>query len=238
MTQTIFVVDDDATLRNRLAKYLSAQGFEAEAFSGGQELRARLGSKTPDLVVLDLLMPGEDGLSLTRHLRSACDAGILILTGQGDTIDRIVGLEMGADDYLGKPFDLRELLARIRSVLRRRSSARAAENGPGSSDSKEFAGWVVDFGRREVKSPDGETVELTGAEFNLLQEFLENPGRALDRDRLLDAVADREWSPFDRSIDLHISHLRRKLGDDPRRPEKIKTVRGVGYLFAAEVIDL
>ncbi len=237
MSQTIFVVDDDAMLRNRLGKYLESQGFAVRALSGGVELRSALTTGIPDLVIMDLMMPGEDGLSLTRHLREISDTGILILTGQGETVDKVVGLEMGADDYLAKPFDLRELLARIRSILRRRPAAAPSPTQPGDPSRMTFAGWVIDCSRREVAGPDGKTIDLTSAEFQLLQVLAENAGRALDRDRLLDAVADRDWSPYDRSIDLHISHLRKKLGDDPRRPQLIKTVRGVGYLFAVESGD-
>lgn len=235
MNQTIFVVDDDAILRNRLGKYLESQGFSVKALSGGPELRSALTGGIPDLVIMDLMMPGEDGLSLTRHLREISDTGILILTGQGETVDKVVGLEMGADDYLAKPFDLRELLARIRSILRRRpAGATPAAPQPANPSHISFAGWVIDCSRREVTGPGKKAIDLTSAEFQLLRVLAENAGRALDRDRLLDAIADRDWSPYDRSIDLHISHLRKKLGDDPRRPQLIKTVRGVGYLFAAE----
>jgi DNA-binding response OmpR family regulator len=228
-------VDDDAILRNRLRKYLQREGFNATALESGAALRDVIGQAPADLVILDLVMPGEDGLSLTRFLRERSDVGILILTGKGDTVDRVVGLEMGADDYLAKPFDLRELLARVRSILRRRNGARTPVGDNAAAKRLCFDGWTIDMDRRELTAPDGTAVHLTAAEFKLLAAFVERPNRALSRDQLLDAVADREWSPYDRSIDLHISHLRQKIEVDPKNPGLIKTVRGAGYVFAATV---
>ena len=235
MADSVLIVDDDAMLRNRLRKYLEREGFRARALESGAALREALGEASADLVILDLVMPGEDGLSLTRFLRESSDVGILILTGKGDTVDRVVGLEMGADDYLAKPFELRELLARVRSILRRRNGARSPALHDEPSPRLRFDGWTIDLGRRELTAPDGAPVHLTSAEFRLLAAFVERPNRALSRDRLLDAVADREWSPYDRSIDLHISHLRQKIEADPKSPTLIKTVRGAGYVFAAAV---
>jgi DNA-binding response OmpR family regulator len=235
VADSILIVDDDAILRNRLQKYLRKEGFRAAALDSGASLRDAFGQTAADLVILDLVMPGEDGLSLTRFLRERSDVGILILTGKGDTVDRVVGLEMGADDYLAKPFDLRELLARVRSILRRRTGVRngAAENPEATRFC--FDRWTIDMERRELTAPDGVAVHLTAAEFRLLAAFVERPNRALSRDRLLDAIADREWSPYDRSIDLHISHLRQKIEAEPKAPALIKTVRGAGYVFAASV---
>ncbi len=236
MAEHLIVVDDDATLRNRLKKYLEREGFRVTAADGGAALRAVMAEDDADLVILDLMMPGEDGLSLTRFLRETSSAGIVILTGKGEAVDRIVGLELGADDYIAKPFELRELLARIRSVLRRvKGSARPAAPDDEAEDVVSFAGWRLDLVRRELTSPGGDAVHLTTAEFGLLAAFVRSPNRPLDRDRLLDEVGGRDWQPYDRSIDLHISHLRRKLEDDPRSPRLIKTVRGAGYMLAAPV---
>lgn len=233
----IVVVDDDARIRKRLSAYLESEGYRVTAADGGEALRRVIAETTADLVILDLMMPGEDGLSLTRFLRETTLVGIIILTGKGESIDRVVGLELGADDYVAKPFELRELLARIRSVLRRLNAAPPTPppDDPPAGEEVSFAGWRIDPFGRELVSPGGETVNLTAAEFKLLSVLVENPNRPLDRDRLLDAVGGRDWQPFDRSIDLHISHLRRKLEDDPRQPVLIKTVRGEGYMLAASV---
>ena len=233
----IVVVDDDARLRKRLSAYLEGEGYRVTAADGGESLRRVMAESPADLVILDLMMPGEDGLSLTHFLRETSSVGIIILTGKGESVDRVVGLEVGADDYVAKPFELRELLARIRSVLRRLNTAPAPPEPDDlpSGEEVSFAGWRADLSSREVTSPRGETVHLTAAEFKLLSVLVENPNRPLNRDQLLDAVGGRDWQPFDRSIDLHISHLRRKLEDDPRRPALIKTVRGEGYMLAASV---
>jgi two-component system phosphate regulon response regulator OmpR len=236
VADSVLIVDDDAILRNRLQKYLEKEGFDAAALENGAALRKAFDRDPADLVILDLVMPGEDGLSLTRYLRERSDVGILILTGKDDPVDRVVGLEMGADDYLAKPFDLRELLARVRSILRRRNGNRTSV--PGKDETTKclcFNGWIFDLDRRELTAPDGGPVHLTSAEFSLLAAFVERPGRPLSRDQLLDAVAERTWSPYDRSIDLHISHLRQKIEPDPKHPALIKTVRGTGYVFAATV---
>jgi DNA-binding response OmpR family regulator len=242
VSEHLIIVDDDATLRNRLKKYFEKEGFRVSAADGGAQLRDIMDRDSADLVILDLMMPGEDGLSLTSYLRQSSDAGVVILTGKGDTVDRVVGLELGADDYISKPFELRELLARIRSVLRRtgRVESVAADEAPGASagpdtDCVEFDGWRFDLERRQLTSPDGEEIHLTTAEFNLLRVFVRNPERPLSRDKLLDEVGGRDWQPFDRSIDLHISHLRRKLEENPKAPRLIKTVRSAGYIFAASV---
>jgi DNA-binding response OmpR family regulator len=184
------------------------------------------------------MMPGEDGLTLTRFLRERSKVGILILTGKGDPVDRVVGLEMGADDYLPKPFELRELLARVRSILRRVASdpaATAPSDEAAPTNVLTFDGWRLDCLRHGLMAPDGREVHVTTAEYKLLEALARNPNRALDRDRLMDAIAGRDWQPFDRSIDLHVSNLRQKIESDPRRPQIIKTVRGAGYMLAARV---
>lgn len=236
----ILIVDDDERLRRRLAAYLNSQGLDVRDASDGAGMRQALAEDEPDLVILDLVMPGEDGLTLTRYLRERHDLGIIILTGKGDSVDRIVGLEMGADDYVAKPFELRELLARVRSVLRRtgprtEKTAAAATQVKPDSCVLQFGGWALDTTARSLKSAAGEDVHLTAAEFNILMAFAANPNRVLDRDRLMDAAGGRDWQPYDRSIDLHISNLRRKIEPDPKNPRLIKTMRGAGYIFSADV---
>jgi DNA-binding response OmpR family regulator len=240
VSERIVIVDDDARLRNRLRSYLEGEGYECVAVSGGAELRALMEEQTADLIILDLMMPGEDGLSLTRYLRENFHTGILILTGKGDAIDRIVGLEMGADDYLGKPFDLRELLARVRSILRRTQPLPPAGSSETGADAEKacltFDRFHLDLVHRRLTNETGEEVHLTSAEYDLLVAFATHPNRPLDRDQLLDAVAGRDWQPYDRSIDLHVSHLRKKIEGDPKQPSIIKTVRGAGYVFTSPVV--
>ena len=187
-----------------------------------------------DLVILDLMLPGEDGLTLARSLRDDSNVEIIILTGRGETVDRIIGLEMGADDYLPKPFHLRELLARVKSVLRRVSS-RTGDRTPAPPSKARFAGWNLDLSSRELLSPAGKEVRLTTGEFDLLAAFVNNANQVLTRDRLLDLARNREAGPFDRTIDVQVGRLRRKLEDDPQRPTMIKTVRGTGYIFTPPV---
>lgn len=235
----IAIVDDDPTLRNRLKKFLEKEGFRTSAVGDGTALRALVADDAPDLVLMDLQLPGEDGLSLTRYLRERTEIPVLILTGKGETIDRVVGLEMGADDYLAKPFSLRELLARIKIILRRvapRSPASAHSGLTQPADCLQFGGWVIDFTAIELRNADGDPIHLTSAEFKLLEALVRNPGRTLSRDRLIDAMADRSWEPTDRSVDLHISHLRKKIEGDTRNPSLIKTVRGFGYVFAGTTV--
>ena len=231
----IVVVDDDARLRNRLSAYLEGEGYRVTAADGGAALRRVMTDDAADLVILDLVMPGEDGLSLTRYLRADTDVPILILTGKGDPVDRIVGLEMGADDYLGKPFVLRELLARVRSILRRsKATARADVVEPAAEIV--FDDWRLNLAQRQLFAPDGKEMHLTTAEYKLLAALVENANRVLNRDQLLDVAGGRDWQPFDRSIDLHISHLRRKIEADPKKPKRIRTVRGEGYMFSGNAI--
>ena len=231
MSQRILVVDDDAELRNLLTSYLGEQGFAVEAVGDGHAMRTALEGAQFDLVILDLMLPGEDGLALCRELRSRSRIPILMLTARGDELDRIIGLEMGADDYLPKPFHPRELLARIRSILRRVQELA----GDPPARAYRFAGWTLDLGLRHLVGEDGVAVSLSTGEFRLLQALVENANRVMSRDRLMDVLSGREAGPFDRSVDVMISRLRRRLGDAGREPEIIKTVRNEGYVLAGKV---
>ena len=230
----ILVVDDDRELRGLLAEYLQKQGYRVTAVADGKAMRTAVGASRPDVIVLDVMLPGEDGFSLCRDLRARSNIPIIMLTARGDETDRIVGLELGADDYLPKPFNPRELSARIKSVLRRARSL--PENlRPEPAESFRFAGWTLDLATRNLLSPDGVVVPLSGTEFRLLRVFLEHPHRVLTRDQLVDLMLSREAGPFDRAIDVQVSRLRQRLRDDAREPRIIKTVRGEGYVLAAPV---
>lgn len=229
----ILIVDDDAEVRELLAGYLGRNGYRTHTAGSAAAARRILATETPDLLVLDIMMPGESGLDLCRDLRAASSLPIIMLTARGDPLDRIVGLEMGADDYLAKPFEPRELLARIRSVLRR--SGERAEGGKGRARRYLFAGMVLDTEARHLVRGDGVVVSLSGAEFRLLSIFVERSGRVLNRDQLMQATQGRDADVFDRSIDLQVSRLRGKLGDDARNPAIIKTVRNEGYVLAVPV---
>ena len=231
MTQKILVVDDDPQLRTLLENYLGSQGYAVAAVADGRTMREALASQPFDLVILDVMLPGEDGLALCRELRDRMQISILMLTARGDELDRIIGLEMGADDYLPKPFHPRELLARIRSILRR------VQDRPGEVPARalRFAGWTLDVGMRHLVGADGVAVPLSTGEFRLLHALAESANRVMSRDRLMDVLSGREAGPFDRSVDVMISRLRRRLGDDAREPTLIKTVRNEGYLLAAQV---
>ncbi len=230
----IVVVDDDPDVRDMLQDYLTEEGYRVSTAEGGGAMRQILGRDRADLVILDLTMPEENGLTIAKSLRKTSDVGIIMLTGKGEPVDRVVDLEVGADDYVSKPFDLRELLARVRSVLRR--VRRGARDDPGEEfRSLAFAGWSLDFGARRLVSPENMEVPLTTAEFNLLAALATHANRVLSRDQLLDLTQGRDWTPFDRSLDNLISRLRRKVEADPKRPTMIKTVHGVGYVFAQSV---
>ena len=229
---TLLLVDDEATLREPLAEYLTGQGFDVREAESAAAARTVLGSKTPDLVLLDIMMPGEDGLSLCRHLVEAKKLPVILLTARGEAMDRIIGLEIGADDYVTKPFEPRELVARIRSVLRR---ADRAPEAPADELSYRFEGWTLDPLKRRLTDPDGTLVPISTAEFRMLRAFCDHPRRVLDRDQLLDMVQGREAHLFDRAVDNQISRLRRKIEADTKDPQFIQTVRGGGYRFAAEV---
>jgi len=228
----VLIVDDDREIRSLLAEYLAANGYETQAVADGKAMWSALQSASPELVILDLTLPGEDGLSLCRTLRAKSSIPVIMLTARGTPLDRIVGLEMGADDYLPKPFEPRELLARIRSVLRRTQSN---EDLSSSAKKVRFGTWVLDLTARHLVDSRGVVVAMSGAEYRLLRVFLDNPNRVLSRDQLLDLTRGREIDAFDRSIDLQISRLRQRLGEDARSPELIKTVRGEGYVLAANV---
>ena len=237
-SQHILVVDDDREIRDLTARFLRKHGFRVDTAANGREMDALLADGRFDLVVLDLMMPGEDGLSICRRLRADGAIPIVMLTALGEETDRIVGLEMGADDYLPKPFNPRELLARIKAVLRRSSAGAAgaaAQPVAAAGRRLSFDGWSLDLGRRELFDPSGTLVTLTAGEFDLLAAFAGRPHRVLSRDQLLDLTRGREAGPFDRSVDVQLSRLRRKVEANPGEPVLIKTVRGGGYMFAANV---
>jgi DNA-binding response OmpR family regulator len=234
LAEHILIVDEDELLRNRLAAYLVSEGFRVTCAEGAASCREIMRRERIDLALVDLTMPGENGLSLTRFLRAQTDLGIVILIGKDDPIDRAIGLEVGADDYIAKPFHLRELLARVRSVLRR-TGIRSARAAGGGAQVVRFAGWRLDLARRTLTSTRGKAVPLTAAEFQLLTALVANPNQVLGRDRLLELVAGRKWQPDDRTVDQHISRLRHKIERNPKQPDLIKSIRGHGYLFAAPI---
>lgn len=232
----VLLVDDEQSLREPLAEYLSGQGFRISEAASAAGARSVLLGEAPDIALVDIMMPGEDGLSLTRFLSETKGLPVILLTARGEATDRIVGLEIGADDYVAKPFEPRELVARIRSVLRRAGRG----NGNGSSTQQDdllyqFEGWHLDPLKRKLTDPEGTVVSISTAEFRLLRAFLDHPRSVLDRDRLLDMVQGREAHLFDRAVDNQISRLRRKIEADSRDPQLILTVRGGGYRFAANV---
>lgn len=229
----LLLVDDEPTLREPLAEYLSGQGFSVTEAESAALARSELARNLPDLVLLDIMMPGEDGLSLTRHLMESQKIPVILLTARGEAMDRIIGLEMGADDYIVKPFEPRELVARIRTVLRRATQPSA--NLASSDASYHFEGWQLDPLKRRLTDPDSTLVPISTAEFRMLRAFLDHPREVLDRDRLLDMVQGREAQLFDRAVDNQVSRLRGKIEQDRRNPQLILTVRGGGYQFAADV---
>ncbi len=241
MTERVLVVDDEEDIREMLGDYLSGFGFSVTTAADGHQMRAALLEQPHDLVLLDLGLPGEDGLTLARELRSGADVGIIIVTGRGQPVDRIVGLEIGADDYIAKPFDLRELVARVRSVLRRtRTSVAPAAREPSARSADallSFDGWTIDLAARSLRNPDGRAVTLTTGEFDLLTVFARHANRVMSRDELMDLIHQREAGPFDRAIDVQVGRLRRKIERDPGQPEMIKSVRGVGYVFTPKVVS-
>lgn len=232
----ILAVDDEAGIREMLQQYLGGKGYRVSVADGGEALRRIVAAESVDLVILDISMPGEDGLSLARFLRETTDVSIIMLTAASEVVDRVIGLEVGADDYLAKPVDLRELLARVKAVLRRSGAgAAAAESLP------EPEGNVAQFGECHLnldshKLFDGQgfEVRLTAMEFDLLKAFAEHPNRVLSRDTLLELAHNRSWEPFDRSIDLRVGRIRKKIERDPSRPQIIKTVHGAGYIFSPD----
>ncbi len=230
----LLIVDDDPEIRSLLGQYLQGYAMHCTCVGDGVAMRAALAGQRFDLLILDLMLPGEDGLALCRQIRSEGELPIIMLTARGETTDRVVGLELGADDYVVKPFDPRELVARIHTVLRR--SQRGAAAGHTSPPQEvHFDGWTLSHLKRELTTPQQLLVPLSNAEYRLLCTFLERPQRILSREQLLDAARGRAVEAFDRSIDLLVSRLRQKLGDDPKAPRLLKTVRGEGYLFDGKV---
>ncbi len=226
----VVVVDDDAVTRAKLSGYLEAAGHRVSEVGDGPEMFALLERDAADLILLDVNLPGEDGLDLTRHLRERSKVGIILVTGRADDVDIVVGLEVGADDYVTKPFNPRELLARVKALLRRMDSGTGIDQPV-----KRFAGHSFDTRTRQLRKPDGTLLSLTRAEFELLATFVAYPGEVLNRDRLLNRITHRSWDPSDRTIDVLVRRLRQKLETNPKAPELIVTAHGEGYVFAAEL---
>lgn len=231
--QHIAILDDDPEIRSLLEQNLRGAGFEVSTASNGRDLKTILEHQTIDLIVLDLMLPGEDGLTICRELRAESNIPIIMLTAMTHEADRIIGLEMGADDYLTKPFSPRELVARIKATLRRQGMVTTQSED--RRRSAVFEGWKLDVVRRELRDPDDVLVDLTSGEFDLLAALIERPNRLMTRDLLLDITKGRQADVFDRSIDITISRLRQKIEEDPKNPQFIKTVRGKGYIFSAEI---
>jgi two-component system OmpR family response regulator len=234
----VLVVDDDRDIARMVQTYLGQHGFRVEVANNAARARELLERQRFDLAIVDLVMPGEDGLALTRHIRSTYQMGIIILSGQGESVDQVAGLETGADDYVTKPVQLRALLARVRSVLRRLAPQPIAAQRPPVSRLTKFSGWTLDQDRRCLLDEAGAEVTLTASEFSLLMAFLSHANRVLDRDQLLDLVRGRDASPFDRSIDVLVGRLRHKIERDRSQPAVIKTVRGAGYMLVSEVREI
>lgn len=233
----ILIVEDDLASRSLLVSYFENEGYRVSESDQADDLCDRVTQEQIDLVLLDISLPGKDGLTLTRELRACSAVGIILVTSKGDEIDRIVGLELGADDYVTKPFNPRELLVRAKNLLWRIFNAQA---GSSVSDRRpttvyRFEGWSLDPHKRQLSCPDGRHERLPEGEFKLLQTLINHPGQVLSRDQLMDAIHDREWTPNDRSVDVLIGRLRRKLGDDPSNPQLILTAHGAGYMFAGDI---
>jgi len=235
LQENILIVDDEAEIRALLRAGLEAEGFGVLEAGSGAEAEAHLAGHPVRLVTLDLKLGGEDGLKLARDLRAKRNTPIIMITGKGDPIDRVVGLELGADDYIAKPFLMREVIARVRAVLRRYvpGEALSAEEFPSDGTRIAFDGWTMDMRRRDVRDPGGKSCELTTGEFNLLAILVQRPGRVLSRDELMDLLKGHDWTPMDRSIDGLVARLRKKIEPESEVPRLIKTVRGVGYVFAS-----
>ena len=237
----IAVLDDEVDITLLLANYLQGHGFRVTQVHNGRSLMALMGTDPADLVLLDLGLPGEDGFSIARRMRENWRCGLVIVSGRGDAVDKIVGLEVGADDYVTKPFDLRELVALVKAVLRRLTpeapiaAAAVAVAALPSPDRLRFAGWQLDTAARSLRNPQGEEVPLTGGEFDLLCAFARHPGRVLSRDFLLEETRGREAAPFDRTIDVQVGRLRKKIETDADDPQLIKSVRGAGYILVPPV---
>jgi len=237
----IAILDDEVDITLLLANYLQGHGYRVTQLHEGRALLALMPNDPPALVLLDLGLPGEDGFSIARQLREHWRCGLVIVTGRGDSVDKVVGLEIGADDYVTKPFDLRELVARIKAVLRRTAptegAAPEAITRGARRDTFRFAGWELDVAARRLVSPQGQEVTLTTGEFDLLSTFAKHPGRVLSRDLLLEQTRGREAGPFDRTVDVQVGRLRKKLGDDGDDPKIIKSVRSAGYILVPPVVS-
>ncbi|WP_292954102.1 MULTISPECIES: response regulator [unclassified Neptuniibacter] len=232
----ILIVEDDVASRSLLSSYLSKEGYKITEADQADDLCERVRQEQIDLVLLDINLPGKDGLTLTRELRSVSSVGIILVTSKGDEIDRIVGLELGADDYVTKPFNPRELLVRAKNLLWRVKDSQLARSSENVSSLQwQFEGWTLDSNKRLLTSPGGITERLPEGEFKLLSSLLNAPGAILSRDQLMDAIHDREWTPNDRSVDVMVGRLRRKLDDNPADPHFILTAHGAGYMFAGDV---
>ncbi|WP_173932851.1 response regulator [Chelativorans sp. Marseille-P2723] len=233
--RNVLIVDSNEKPREILQKYFNNEGYHVVTAVSGTEMRARLAERNFGLVLLDIELPGEDGLAITRSLRNESDIGIIIVTARSDLIDRIVGIEMGADDYIAKPFHLREVLARVRAVMRRTRGSRPSRRTEADGAAVGFGRWQLYFEQRRVIDADGAEIELTSSEFEMLSVLVRHAGKVLTRDRLMDLTRGRNWNALDRTIDAHIARLRKKIEPDPKHPTIIKSVRGVGYVFAAKV---
>ena len=235
-SQRILIVDDDKGIRDLLGKFLQKHGFQSLLAKNGEEMADALQNHSIDLIILDIMMPGEDGMTLCRQLRAQSNIPIIMLTAISEEVDRILGLEMGADDYLSKPFNPRELLARVKAILRRSSQAQTIDEAkPSDHTYFRFADWTLDKTARRLTSPDNLEISLSSGEYTLLLAFLERPQQVLSRDHLLDLTKNRMAGPYDRSIDIQISRLRHKIEEDHKNPSLLKTVRGGGYVLTIAV---
>lgn len=226
----ILVVDDEKEIRDNIRDYFEIHGYCVHEAAGGAEMRDVMGREPVSIVILDLRMPGEDGFTLCQELNKQPGIGIIMLTGSAETVDKVIGLEMGADDYVAKPFELRELLARVKSVMRRLNQPQASEDQAPGREVKVGA-LILGIDDRTLRDVEGNYLPLTSMEYDLLRVFVEHPNKVLNRDQLLDLAHNRSWDPFDRSIDVRITRLRKKIEPDPNNPRLIKTIRGVGYVF-------
>ena len=233
LSENILVVDDDSRIRQMLSRYFEEEGYSVSLAGDGQEMRECLDKQPIDIILLDLVLPGEDGLALARDIRARSDVPIIMLTGRNDVVDRVVGLEVGADDYIAKPFHLREVLARVRGVLRRRQPRSSSSIGDPQAEIYCFEGLRLDMARRQLLSDDCGEISLTTGEFDMLCVLVKHAGRVLQRELLMDLTRGRNLEAFDRTIDAQIARLRRKIERDPSQPAMIKSVRGVGYVFSA-----
>jgi two-component system phosphate regulon response regulator OmpR len=229
---SVLIVEDDRDIREMVADYLGGQGYAVHQAESGSDMREAIERDLPDVVLLDIRLPGEDGLTLARYLRERYDVGIIMVTGAGDVVDRVVGLEVGADDYVTKPFDPRELLARLKSVMRRlQSRASASATARVGPERVAVGRCFLDVASHRLLDVAGQEVPITSMEYELLKVFTEHPHKVLTRDQILTLTRNREWEPFDRSIDIRIARLRRKVEKNPEEPQTIRTVRGSGYMF-------